>query len=62
MRPFDLPPAQRLAEVAELWAQALIRMRARMSSQKSAELGEIFLDCNARRSGPQADPRPEVQP
>jgi hypothetical protein len=44
--------AERLAEVADLLALALIRMRARMSSQKSADVGEISLDCNAQRSGP----------
>jgi hypothetical protein len=62
MKPSNPTAAERLAEVAELLAQALIRMRARMSSQKSAELGEISLDCNARRSGPEHNPRPEVQP
>jgi hypothetical protein len=62
MKPSDPTAAERLAEVAELLAQGLIRMRARMSSQKSAELGEIFLDCNAQRSGPESNSRGEVQP
>jgi hypothetical protein len=62
MKPSDPTAAERLAEIAEYLAQAVIRMRARMSSQKSAELGEISLDCSARRSGPEAKPRPEVQP
>jgi hypothetical protein len=62
MKPSDPIAAERLAEVAELLAQALIRMRERMSSQKSAELGDICIDCNARRSGPEANSGPEVQP
>jgi hypothetical protein len=62
MKPSDQTAAERLAEVAELLAQGLIRMRARMSSQKSADVGEISLDCNAQRSGPEANSHREAQP
>jgi hypothetical protein len=62
MKPPHPTAAERLAEVVELLAQGVIRMRARMSSQKSADVGEISLDCSAQRSGPETDSRREVQP
>jgi hypothetical protein len=55
-------PSERLGEAAEILAAGLIRMRARMSSQKSADVGEISLDCNAQRSGPESNSRREVRP
>jgi hypothetical protein len=48
-------PAERLAEIAEILAAGLMRLRARKSSPKSADCGEISLDFLGRRSGP--DPR-----
>jgi hypothetical protein len=62
MKSPDMTAAERLAEVADLLALALIRMRARMSSQKSADVGEIFLDCDAQWSGPESNSRRESQP
>jgi hypothetical protein len=54
--------SERSREIAEILAGGLIRMRGRMSSQKSADVGEISLDCGAQRSGPKTDSRREVQP
>jgi len=62
MKPPDLTAAERLAEVADLLALGVIRMRARMSSQKSTDVGEISIDCNAQRSGPESNSRREVRP
>jgi hypothetical protein len=42
---------QRLAEIAELLAAGLTRLRARQSSQISAHFGESSLDCAAHQSG-----------
>jgi hypothetical protein len=53
MKPSDLTAPERLAEVAELLALGLIRMRGRMSSQKSADVGEICLDIVGQQSGPE---------
>jgi hypothetical protein len=52
MKSPDMTAAERLAEVADLLALGLIRMRARMSSPKSADVGEISLDILADQSGP----------
>jgi hypothetical protein len=54
--------AERLGEAAEILAAGLIRMRAQMSSQKSADFREIPLDCNAQRSGPEPNSPGEVKP
>jgi hypothetical protein len=43
--------AERLAEVAEILATGLMRLRARQSSQLSRQFGESSLDCVADRSG-----------
>jgi hypothetical protein len=45
----------RIAEISEILALGLIRMRGRMSSPKSADCREISLDILGRRSGPQRD-------
>jgi hypothetical protein len=42
----------RIAEISEILALGLIRMRGRMSSPKSADCGEISLDILADQSGP----------
>jgi hypothetical protein len=62
MKSPDMTAAERLAEVADLLALGLIRMQARMSSRKSADVGEISLDINVPRSGPDRDSAPEVKP
>jgi hypothetical protein len=50
-----LPTArERIAEIAEILASGLMRLRARKSSQISPDLGEISLDILAHQSG--ADP------
>jgi hypothetical protein len=53
MKPSELTAAERLADLADILALGLIRMRARMSSQKSAEVGEISLDIVGQQSGPE---------
>jgi hypothetical protein len=45
-------PAERLSEIAEILAVGLMRLRARKSSPKSADCGEISLDILADQSGP----------
>jgi hypothetical protein len=49
--PERLSAAERLAEVAEILAAALIRLRARQSTPLSAACGESSLDCIANQSG-----------
>jgi hypothetical protein len=41
----------RLAEIAEILAAGLLRLRARKSSELSALSGESLLDCAALQSG-----------
>ena len=48
--PARLSPAERLAEIAEILAAGLIRLKARKSSHLSADCGESSLDCAAHRS------------
>jgi hypothetical protein len=57
-----LTPEQRLAEVAEILAAGLMRLRARKSSQKSADVGEISLDILGQQSGPDRKPAGENRP
>lgn len=42
---------QRLDELAEILADGLMRLEARKSSQKAADLGETPLDIRLERSG-----------
>jgi hypothetical protein len=42
---------QRFSEIAEILAAGLTRLRARQSSQISADFGESSLDCAAHQSG-----------
>jgi hypothetical protein len=49
--PGRFSPAERLAEIAEILATGLIRLRARQSSHLSADCGESSLDCLAQQSG-----------
>jgi hypothetical protein len=49
--PQDLNADKRLSELAEIIAAGLTRLRARQSSQISADLGESSVDCAAHQSG-----------
>lgn len=53
--PDQLTPAERLAELAEILAAGLIRLRAQKSTPLPADCGESLLDCPGRQSG-HADP------
>jgi len=43
--------AERIAEIGDILARGLMRMRARKSSSLSADTRESSLDCLATRSG-----------
>jgi hypothetical protein len=45
------PARERIAEIGELLALGLIRLRARQSTRLSAPTGESFVDCLATPSG-----------
>jgi hypothetical protein len=62
VKPDPIGVDERLAEIAEILALGLIRMRARMSSPFLPTSGEIWLDCNACRSGPDPDSPWEIKP
>ncbi len=47
----QLTAAERLDEIAEILAVGLMRLRARQSTRKSADLGDSSLDCPADQSG-----------
>jgi hypothetical protein len=47
----SLSSAERLAEITEILAAGLIRLRARKSSPFSNQNGESSLDCPAHQSG-----------
>ncbi|MCJ7787233.1 MAG: hypothetical protein MUP20_00735 [Methyloceanibacter sp.] len=54
MNTFDaghISAAERLAEIAEILAAGLMRLKARQSSQLSPEYGESSLDYLAHQSG-----------
>jgi hypothetical protein len=46
-----VPAAERIAEIGEILALGLVRLRARRSSQTSADGGECSLDCVGHQSG-----------
>ena len=50
--------AERLAEIAQILARGLMRLRARQSSQLSGDRGDSCLDCSPhqRRHAPVAEP------
>ena len=50
LHPSHMSAAERLAEIAEILAAGLIRLKARKSSHLSADCGESSLDCAAHRS------------
>ena len=49
--PGRMTAAERLAEIAEILAAGLMRLRARQSSPLSPDSGESSLDCVAHQSG-----------
>lgn len=46
-----LSPAERLAEIGEILAAGLIRVRTRQSSELSRPSGESYVDFTAHQSG-----------
>ena len=62
VKPDHMGADERLAEIAEILALGLIRMRGRMSSPFLPTSGEISLDCIAQRSGPERHSRRESKP
>ncbi len=48
--PGRLSASERLAELADILAAGLIRLKLRKSSHLSADLGESSLDCTAHQS------------
>jgi hypothetical protein len=51
--PADTAATERIAELAEILAAGLMRLRARKSSQISADFGESSLDILGQQSGPE---------
>jgi hypothetical protein len=51
INPKLLSADERLAEIADLLAAGLMRLRARQSSHLSRHCGESSLDCSAHQSG-----------
>jgi hypothetical protein len=49
LHPEEMTPAERLAEIAEILAAGLMRLRARKSTPLSAHPGESSLDCPAHQ-------------
>jgi hypothetical protein len=47
----DLSAGERLSEIAEILAAGLMRLRARKSSQISADCGESSVDFSGHQSG-----------
>lgn len=50
IRPDRMEPGERLAEVADILAAGLMRLKLRKSSHLSAVSGDSLLDCTARQS------------
>lgn len=59
LHPHLMSPAERLAELATLLAQSLVRLRARQSTELSAHSGESRLDFSPTRSGHGRRTRPK---
>lgn len=55
LHPEEMTPTERLAEIAEILAAGLMRLRARQSSPLSPDREESSLDCSGHQSG-HADP------
>jgi hypothetical protein len=60
LHPNHLTAPERLAEIAEILAAGLMRLRARQSTPLSPHGGDSSLDCVAQRSG-HADRSLEVE-
>ena len=60
LSPRHLSASERLAEIAEILAAGLMRLRARQSSPLSPECGESSLDCPGNQSGRGRKPRYRV--
>jgi hypothetical protein len=58
----NLDAEERLGEIAEILAAGLMRLRARKSSQISADCGESSVDFAGHQSGPDDPHSPEVVP
>jgi hypothetical protein len=56
-----LSASERLAELAEILAAGLVRLRARQSSTLSADCGESLLDFTGHQSGPEDPNSLEVE-
>lgn len=50
INPALLSPADRLAELADILARGVIRLRARQSTGISADCGDTLLDCTDAQS------------
>ncbi len=50
LNPDQMAPAERFAEIAEILAAGLMRLRARQSSPLSPDCGESSLDFSATRA------------
>ena len=50
LNPDQMAPAERLAEIAEILAAGLMRLKSRQSTALSPNGGESSLDCPAHRS------------
>jgi hypothetical protein len=59
LHPNHLTAPERLAELANILAAGLMRLRARQSTPLSADCGDSSLDCAAQQSG-HADRSQEV--
>jgi hypothetical protein len=59
--PGCLSAPERLAEIAEILAAGLMRLRARQSSPLSPDRRESSLDCSAHQSGHAHDGEREVR-
>ena len=51
LHPSHMTADERLAEIAEILAAGLTRLRARQSTPLSGPIGESSLDCPAHQSG-----------
>ena len=51
LRPALMSPAERLAEIAEILAAGVVRLRARQSTPLLPPAGESSLDCAGEQSG-----------
>jgi hypothetical protein len=51
LNPDQMAPAERLAEIAEILAAGLMRLKSRQSTPLSPDGGESSLDCAAHQSG-----------